>query len=63
MPYCTIKFSKAAAARKPKVVRDAGQAIHVLEASDDVGDVEIWEGSNKLCSVEALGPGFWRVKR
>jgi len=58
-----MKFSKAAARKSPKVVEDVRMAMHVLEARDDLGDVELWEGANRLCSVESLGPSLWRIRR
>ena len=63
MPPCTMKFSKAEVRRPPKVVDDVRMAMHVMEARDDLGDVELWEGSHRLCSVEAWGPSIWRIRR
>lgn len=63
MPGCTIKYRNSSNVHLRNNVSDARMAMHVIEARDDLKDVELWENNERLCVVEPCNDGVWRVSK
>lgn len=61
MPFCTVKFSKAAKRRSGRA--DLNTVMFQIEARTSEGDVELWDGDSRLCALERWGEGVWRVTK